>query len=272
MWYFLALALLLLAFCKRFSLLALAVAVGMGVYSGILDVRALAWMAISVALIALHFRLRQHARLRVITEALLVLDALALTLHFAPGFHNLKMLDAVVVSPASVPFTLYYNADKALVPFVLAGCINTLFIAPVAWRAPRRAWFVLAASVPALLCIAVALGGLKFELHLPGWWPQFALANLFFVSLAEEALFRGYLQQRLTQVIHPLAALAASALLFGLMHYSGGPLLMVFAALAGVIYGLAWMWSGRLWVATLFHFGLNVCQLLFFTYPALRAW
>ncbi|HFS3216289.1 TPA: CPBP family intramembrane glutamate endopeptidase, partial [Escherichia coli] len=29
-------------------------------------------------------------------------------------------------------------------------------------------------------------------------------------------------------------------------------------------------WSGRLWVATLFHFGLNLCHLLFFTYPLLK--
>lgn len=44
-----------------------------------------------------------------------------------------------------------------------------------------------------------------------------------------------------------------------------------FAGLAGVIYGIAWMWSGRLWVATLFHFGLNLIHLLFFTYPMYHA-
>ncbi|ADN00320.1 putative membrane protein [Dickeya dadantii 3937] len=56
----------------------------------------------------------------------------------------------------------------------------------------------------------------------------------------------------------------------GALHVSGGAMLMAFAALAGLLYGLAWMWSGKLWVATLFHFGLNLYHLLFFTYPMLQ--
>jgi len=111
------------------------------------------------------------------------------------------------------------------------------------------------------------LGGLRIEPHAPEWFAQFALANIFFVSLAEEALFRGYLQQRLSRIVHPVVALLMASVLFGLMHYSGGLLLIIFASLSGIIYGLAWMWSGRLWVATLFHFGLNCVHLLFFTYP-----
>ncbi len=47
----------------------------------------------------------------------------------------------------------------------------------------------------------------------------------------------------------------------------GGLLLVLFATMAGVIYGLAWLWSGRLWVATLVHFSFNMLHLLLFTYP-----
>ncbi|MDF5804597.1 CPBP family intramembrane metalloprotease [Pseudomonas aeruginosa] len=68
----------------------------------------------------------------------------------------------------------------------------------------------------------------------------------------------------------PWPALALASALFGLAHFAGGPLLMLFAGLAGLIYGLAWLWSGRLWVATLFHFGLNLTHLLLFTYPLYR--
>ncbi|EFK1743429.1 CPBP family intramembrane metalloprotease, partial [Escherichia coli] len=125
-------------------------------------------------------------------------------------------------------------------------------------------------SVPLILFLAVFLGGLNPEIHFPEWLPEFILANLFFVSLAEESLFRGYIQSRLSEVMSPLVALVVAALLFGLFHYSGGTLLMLFATLSGIVYGLSWMWSGRLWVATLFHFGLNLCHLLFFTYPLLK--
>ena len=61
-------------------------------------------------------------------------------------------------------------------------------------------------SVPALLLLAVALGGLKIELHAPARILPFVMANLFFVCMAEEALFRGYLQQRLSQWLGPAGA------------------------------------------------------------------
>lgn len=93
------------------------------------------------------------------------------------------------------------------------------------------------------------------------------MANLFFVCMAEEALFRGYLQQRLSQWLGARPALIVAATVFGAAHLAGGMLMVIFATLAGVIYGLAWMWSGRLWVPILFHFGLNLIHLLFFTYP-----
>jgi uncharacterized protein len=56
--------------------------------------------------------------------------------------------------------------------------------------------------------------------------------------LAEEALFRGYLQQRLSGFMPPVLALFISALIFGAMHLAGGMMLIVFAVLAGVISDL----------------------------------
>ncbi|WP_262349070.1 CPBP family intramembrane glutamic endopeptidase [Enterobacter asburiae] len=75
-------------------------------------------------------------------------------------------------------------------------------------------------------------------------------------------MFRGYLQQRLTHLLNPVAALLIASVAFGFMHYAGGALLIFFACLSGIIYGMARMWGGRLWVATLFHSGLNCLHLL----------
>ncbi len=47
-------------------------------------------------------------------------------------------------------------------------------------------------------------------------------------------------------------------------------LLCLATLLGGNIYGLAWLCSGKLWIATLFHFLLNLIHLLFFTYPFYR--
>jgi len=126
---------------------------------------------------------------------------------------------------------------------------------------------VLLSAMPLLLLAATLAGGLRVEPHWPEWLGAFMLANLFFVSLAEEALFRGYIQQRLSQLLGNKQALLIAAALFGLAHFAGGLLLVFFAFLTGIIYGLAWLWSGRLWVSTLVHFAFNLLHLLFFTYP-----
>lgn len=128
---------------------------------------------------------------------------MGLFLHLLPGFANPRILDKAVVGPQSLPFTMYFNFDKALVPFLLLACLPSLFRDEA--RAPGRPWYwlLLVAAVPALLLLAVGVGLLRPELHAPAWLWQFVLANLFFVSLAEEALFRGYLQQRLGQWLGP---------------------------------------------------------------------
>ncbi|MFX5756487.1 hypothetical protein ABTE27_21310, partial [Acinetobacter baumannii] len=88
-------------------------------------------------------------------------------------------LDKAVVGPQSLPFTMYFNFDKALVPFLLLACLPSLFRDEA--RAPGRPWYwlLLVAAVPALLLLAVGVGLLRPELHAPAWLWQFILANLF---------------------------------------------------------------------------------------------
>ncbi|WP_312628128.1 CPBP family intramembrane glutamic endopeptidase [Scandinavium sp.] len=266
MWYLLALSLLVLQFNKKISVILLMVTAAVGAYTQVLDWRALTFMA-GLAIIAGAYCKFSGKVPRTLLEILLVLASVGLMLHLIPGFHNLRVLEGVRAGPESAPFSMYYNFDKALVPFVLLICLKSLFTTDTRPRTKPWHWLALVVAVPVLLMVAVALGGLKVELHQPQWLFQFVLANIFFVSLAEESLFRGYLQQRLSSVMHPVLALLIASLLFGGMHYAGGMLLVIFATLAGLIYGLAWVLSGRLWVAVLFHVGLNLCHLLFFTYP-----
>lgn len=272
MWYLLAASLFTLNLNLSSSLSLLTASLIWGLINNTLSFDVLTlFAAIGVSSMIIRGINKKYCCLKYVLEGIHVITAFALMLHLIPGFHNLKVLDSVLAGPHSAPFTLYFNFDKALVPFVLLAATGSLFSTGAPCQSGRVGWIALIFAVPALLLLAVALGGLKIETHLPEWLPQFALANIFFVSLAEEALFRGYLQQRLTQLIHPLAALIITATIFGAMHYAGGILLVIFAGLSGIIYGLAWMWSGKLWIAVLFHFGLNMLHLLFFTYPFYRA-
>ncbi|OCQ51804.1 CAAX amino terminal protease self- immunity [Photorhabdus australis subsp. thailandensis] len=266
-WGLLAISLALLAIHRTAALIVLLAAVITGFVTQTVIYPAIATIAIIFVLGALRIYFQQNNVIKITTELLLLAFGVALFLHLIPGFNNLKYLDKVQAGPHSAPFSMYFNFDKALIPFLLLCCMPGLFTTKPLAKVRPYAWIILAITIPVLLSIATALGGLAVELHMPQWLPTFILANIFFVSLAEEALFRGYIQQRLSQWVHPYFALIITALIFGGAHFAGGPLLVIFATLAGLIYGLAWMWSGRLWVAVGFHFTLNLVHLLFFTYP-----
>ena len=124
-----------------------------------------------------------------------------------------------------------------------------------------------------VLCLGLALA-----LGVVGWapkWPDsgwlWLINNALLVTLAEEALFRGYVQQRLARCWRDrpwgaTAALLVAALLFGLAHYAGGWQWVLLAGVAGVAYGLAYR-HGGLAAAVLAHLGLNAAHYGLFTYP-----
>jgi len=267
MWYCLAASLFFLPFYRRVSLGLLVISLGLGISNQTLQFPAIGALVAMGAAACFCYKQRTRNVAGTVAEALLFLSAIALMLHLVPGFNNLPIVSGVRVGPESAPFTFYYNFDKALIPFVLLGCLPTLLKRPSAPPANRLWWLVLLLSMPTLLLIATLAGGLRVEPHYPAWLGSFVLANLFFVSLAEETLFRGYVQQRLSLRVGNVRALLMTAVLFGLAHAPGGAMLVFFATLVGVIYGLAWLWSGRVWVSTLVHFAFNLLQLLFFTYP-----
>lgn len=202
-----------------------------------------------------------------ILEIILLIFCIGLFLHFIPGFDNVKVLDRVYASANSSPFTLYFNFDKPLGVFVLFLIFPALFVNKNYVKASLLKWILLIISPLILLSIPWYLDVLKWELSLPWWLGYFLFSNLFLVALVEEAYFRGYLQQRLCEFLNPAWALLIASIAFGLIHYRSGILMVVFASLAGIIYGLAYRYSKYLWVSVFFHFGLNLMHLIFFTYP-----
>ena len=202
---------------------------------------------------------------RGVALTLVLLWAMTLTLHLVPGFDNLKVLDRVQADPASVPFTLYLNLDKPLIFFGLLLAWPALLGPGGTMRWRPLALLIL--PLAALLITAWQLGALKPDVGLPHWWWLFAFNNLVFTCVAEEALFRGLIQQGVASRSKPWLGLLVASLLFGAAHLAGGPLLVLFAALAGACYGLAFQLSGRLSVAILLHFLFNFAHLALFTYP-----
>lgn len=92
--------------------------------------------------------------------------------------------------------------------------------------------------------------------------------------MTEEALFRGLLQERLAAALPARRlwqglGIAVSAVVFGLAHAAGGPVLVLLAALAGAGYSLADAATRRIESAVLAHFAVNAVHFIGFSYPHL---
>ncbi len=252
----------------------LAIALVFGVLAG--RVGALAF--VPIAALAGCFYVAQESRygtaLRIGVGAVGTVLSVALALHIVPGFDNWKILDEFALSDRSQPFSLYLNFDKPLVGlFILA------FGAPLLRRWADWKTMLVAAAPIALAGIALVYGaGYLFgyaalDPTFGSVFPVWALRNLFFTCVAEEAFFRGFLQRYLEQGLGrfrsgKLVSLAIVSLLFGFAHFAGGAGYVALSALAGLVYGYVYQRTGRIEAAVLTHFLLNAGHFLIFTYPA----
>jgi len=213
-----------------------------------------------------------------------VLLSLALSLHKVPGFNNPIVIDGVRVSEAAQTYTQYLNFDKGSVGLILLAAF-----APRVQRQdplPRLAYetvLCLVLTAAAVFGVAAATGYVRVDPKLPEATLVFMATNLFLTCVAEEAFFRGLIQNRIQGVAAPLSrhsqatisrsrlitAIAVSAVLFGIAHAAGGVRLVVMATIAGIGYAVIFARTGRIESAVLVHFGVNAIHFLAFTYPAL---
>ena len=215
---------------------------------------------------------------RALLQVGLVTWCIVLAIHVMPGFHNLLVLDDVVSGPKSMPFTLYLNLDKPLIIFALllafpkmletsqlklSGTGEGVAVAGIS----GLQWLILAVCLALIAGLAMASSYIKPEFSIPDWWWIFAFNNLLFTCVAEEVFFRGYLQNTIVRHTNIWVGLGLASIIFGIAHFAGGPGFMLLACLAGVLYGLTYIFSGRLIAAVLMHFTLNMAHLVFFTYP-----
>jgi uncharacterized protein len=256
----------------------LTLAIGSGFVAGVLSPVALLPIAVFGAL-CWAFSLRVTQAMRAPLAVAVVVASLALMAHEVPGFSNVLIVEYATVSQGAPPFTLYLNFDKALIGLFLLAFGPPLIASGAEWLD------MLLAALPRILVViavvlvaAFALGHVRFDPKWPAFFPFWAWANLLFTCTAEEAVFRGVIQRTLAgeprhaSAGRTIAGLLVAAVLFGVVHFAGGPRGIVMATIAGAGYGWVYWRSGnRIEASILAHFLLNLTHILLFTYPALKA-
>ena len=216
-------------------------------------------------------------RWRCAFTVLAALLALAMSLHLLPGFRPVMLFRDVRLTPDAAPFALGLGFDKAAAGLLLLAAFS---VRASSWRqfASQVPAIVAAAAATAVVAIGIALAAGYVRLE-PKWGdaaPAFLAANLLFTCVAEEAFFRGLIQERLMRLSETRGqpawnwlAIAASTLLFGLAHAGGGATWMAVAIVAGLGYGLVYARTRSIEGAILVHFAVNAAHFVGFTYPRL---
>lgn len=195
-----------------------------------------------------------------------LLGSIAFAAHLVPGFSPLPLAEPLRLSADAPLYALRLSWDKTLVGMtLLAWWLRRPPQVMVArWRATALT------AVATLLAVPVLAMGLGLVDWMPKWpelvW-RWLPVNLLAVVLAEELLFRALLQSTLVSRLGAWAGVAITALLFGAVHLPFSPLFAAVAAVAGLGYGLAFHFSGRLGVAIALHLAVNLCHLAMLSYP-----
>ncbi|MFQ5992717.1 MAG: lysostaphin resistance A-like protein [Nitrospiraceae bacterium] len=272
------------------SLLSLWVKKHWGIWSSLLGLAAvfglassrIDWVGVSEltglgALVYVYYRRQLPSTWRSIVGLLIVAASLALFSHQVPGFSNWKIVSGHQFSADAIPYSMSLNWDKPMVGLLILAFGLDLIRSTSEWRYLVRSLIPLLTVGGALVLLAsFAFGYVRVDVKLPDITLIWALKNLLFTCMAEEALFRGFIQKEVTTLLSGLrwgrtAGLLLASALFGLAHFLGGVKYVLLASLAGVFYGLVYLKTNRIEASILFHFGLNLVHFLAFSYPALQA-
>lgn len=194
-----------------------------------------------------------------------LLASIALAAHLLPGFQPVELWPPRRISTDALPYALRLSWDKLLLGLTLLAW--WLGQPSRARHLGARVWLVMGLTLLLVPLLAWGVGLLAWQPK----WPQdlglWLAVNLGVAVLAEELLFRAWLQPQLIKLLGLWPGLLLSAALFGAAHIPFSPLFALVAALAGLGYGLVFHCSGRLSLAIALHGAVNLLHLLLLSYP-----
>ena len=266
-------------FCKGYYLFApiYLIAYALAYVSGVVTYASLLPLSIIVICLLL---LRFHPRRFVHLFASLTLAILGVFImaHMVKGFHNLLIIHAVEYGKSSIPINMYLNFDKVSLAVFLLGLYVPLIKGKERWK---QTFLVVipysAIAIILLLFYGKAVHLFAYDFKIPATSLYFLIINLFFVTIPEEAFFRGFLQQEIIKGLPnkagPFLAILSVSILFGMMHFFFIPnfYFIAGATIASLLYGTIYYFSGTIESAIATHFLVNVVHFFFFTYPFLQS-
>lgn len=248
-----------------------------------LEAKIAAWFTLIPLSILLfcHYFLKQKIQrsTRFLLFGVATVISMALAFHFFPGFHNWKLASNQHISPGALPYSLWLNFDKPFIGiFALALGIPLLSSRAQVVRMLRTALPLSLAGIAILMGLSLFFGMIRWDPKIPTMALIWLMNNLVFVSIPEEAFFRGFMQREIYRWCnqHPLAAFASiciPSVFFSLVHliWVADLSFLCLVFMASLIYGTIYQLTQSIEASILCHFGVNAVHFFLFTYPALRS-
>ncbi len=131
-------------------------------------------------------------------------------------------------------------------------------------------------GIAALAFLATSGGEVGFCPKWPSYFLLRSLVNLIFVTIPEEAFFRGFLQEEISRFLgkgfwKSTGAVLISSALFMVAHigWTSSPAMLGFVFIAGLLYGGIYQYTKAIEGSIFCHLALNVTHMVFFTYHAM---
>ncbi len=213
--------------------------------------------------------------IRATSGVLAIILSVMLAAHLIPGFNNWKIVDSVSLTETSLPYSMYLNMDKTLVGLAILGLGFSLIKSFKEWSSVLRSTLpIFLVGVTVLAFASQIFAYTHWDFKFPDLFFIWALINLFFTCVSEEAFFRGFLQRNLFKILQEhkygnILSLFTVSILFGSAHFAGGFKYVILSTIAGIVYGYAYQKTKRIEASILCHFGVNTFHFIFLTYPAL---
>jgi membrane protease YdiL (CAAX protease family) len=238
----------------------------------------MALIPISVLFFCQYCLTREIAKpIRLILFGIVVIVSLALGFHFLPGFNNWKLVSQAQLCPNALPYSLFLNFDKPFMGIFTLALSVPLLSTAAQWRK------MLKITLPSTLLGILVMAGIALKIGMIAWCPKITwiffpwmIINLIFVSIPEEAFFRGFIQRELYLWFGktPLSAIGSvviTSFFFVLLHliWVGSYSFLSLVFIASVIYGALYQWTQAIESSIFCHYLFNVTHFLLFTYPAL---
>lgn len=227
---------------------------------------------VALALLLIHYQ--KNTKLSLLAGVAAALIGLALGLHVVPGFNNVEFASDITLSASAASFDIWFNWDKSMFGLFVLGIVlqKDLIRRPVDAMTAVKSFLPLAfVGIFAIYAIGVLIGYSSFDFTPAAIFLPWALKNIVFTVLAEEAFFRGLVQNELTKRLKcnysDHLAVIIGGVIFGIAHFAGGIYYVLLSSLAGILYGYTYKITGRIEAPIITHFLLNAGHFIIFTYP-----